>query len=221
LSPSRRRRSPSIDRRRNSLSSDGIYSSDDRRRRTRSSRRTERDGGRRFRSRDEVEMKDYIRKIYSQFLNVYDLIVKENTEIRKNSVMRDAPRGSDRSDVRISRDGLADCETVRSMLRRFKADARTVGSKLNRDYREWFFKESSSSRDRDHGRSSRRDRDLEPSSRSKRYGDDYRDDRYGRSGRSDRYRDSRGDRDRGGRDRDRRSADRYDRNRSSRYERRR
>jgi len=164
-------------------------------------------------------MKEYIRKIYSQFLNIYDLIIKENKEIRKNSVMRDAPRGIDRSDVRIPRDGLDDYDTARGMLERFKTDARAIGSKLNRDYREWFFKESSSSRDRDFDRASRRDRDLEPSSRSrKRYGSDDRDDRYGRSGRSDRY--SRGDRNRGGRDR-RRSADRYDRNRSSRYDRRR
>jgi len=166
-------------------------------------------------------MKDYIRKIYKQFLSIYDLIINENQQIRKNSLMKDAPsrtRRSDCADVSIPRDGLDDYDTAKDMLKRFKIDAREIGTKLNRDYREWFFKESSSS-----SKSSRRDRDFEPSSRSsRRHRDDDRDDRYKdrRGGRSDRTRDSRGGRDRGDRDRDRRSSDRYESSRSSRYDRR-
>lgn len=175
-------------------------------------------------------MKDYIKKIYKQFLTIYDLIITENIEIRKNSVMKDAPRNirhSETSDLRIGKNSLTKYDTAKEMLQRFKADAKDIGSKLNQDYREWFFKENFKSS----SRSSRRDRDFEPSSRSsRRHRDDDRDDRHGRGGRNDRDRDSRGGRDRGGRgdrdrgsrgDRDRRrSTDRYERNRSSRHERR-
>jgi len=175
-------------------------------------------------------MKDYIRKIYRKFLKIYDLIILENKEIRKNSLMNDAPRRirhSETSDVRIVKDGLSNYDTAKEMLRRFKTDAKDIGSKLNQDYREWFLKEAIEPS----SRSSRRDRDFEPSSRSsRRRRDNDRDDRHRRGGRSDRDRDSRGGRDRGSRgdrdrgsrgDRDRRrSTDRYERNRSSRHDRR-
>jgi len=128
------------------------------------------------------------------------MIKDESIQIRKHSIMRYAlkkVRDDDHDDVRAIRD-LKNSDTPLDMLKCFYSEAQTVGQKLNKKYRTYFFKESakresgdryskSSERyaDNDEGESRHRDPTYRSNSM---YGRDNRDDRYYEGGRSSRYR---------------------------------
>jgi len=126
------------------------------------------------------------------------MIKEESIQIRKHSIMRYAlkkVRDDDHGDVRAIRD-LKDSDTPLDMLKCFYSEAQTVGQKLNKKYRTYFFKESakresgdryskSSERYADNDEGGSRHRATHRSSSMYRYN---RDDRDYDGGRSSRYR---------------------------------
>jgi len=219
-SPRRRRRPRSPERRDNrrrrssSVSSDGIYADGDRRRGGGRRGREDRDGGRRGGRGGggsyEDELRKKIKKLFKHYCDVYEMIKGESSQIRLHSIMRYAPkkdREQDEGDVKTIR-SLKNSDSPLEMLKCFSEEAKTVRAKLNKNYRNYFFKESKKRAERHYGS-------------VERYREDDRRDTRGIRSRHHRSRSSY-DHEREPRSRRERQYSRdYDRNRSSRHRRRR
>jgi len=163
-------------------------------------RRSSRRGGG---GRDEDDMRYYIKKIYEEFSNLYEMIKGETKLIRKHSSMERVSgqvSDMDKGDARLARH-LKERSPL-DMLKSLYEETNEVQKKLNKNYRHAFFRkvdqqvrflDDDRRRDRDerdsrYDRHSRRDRSDRGS--SKRDNRDRRDDRH-RDDRRDRDRDDR------------------------------
>lgn len=229
----RGRRSPDRKHRRSgrdSEGSEGVYSEDNRGRSSRDTRRVR--GG-----KDEEDLKHYINLIYKEFKAILTMVNDETEIIKKHPAMTKAPRTTRslyEGKMKIPK-RLDDSEdaTALDMIKELENGIQEAQDKLNKSYRNSFFKQVRSGMERNPNPSSRalRRRNRDSGSRDgSDLDDDYELGRTGKykyhdvRGQKDRYGDdiSRNDRRRGDRHKDRRRKDRYrdnDRNSHRRYSR--
>jgi len=200
--------------RRHSEVSEGIYSDDNRGRSSRGTRR----------GKDEEDLKHYINLIYKEFKAMLIMVNDETEIIKKHPAMTKAPRTTRslyEGKMKIPK-RLDDSEdaTALDMIKELENGIQEAQDKLNKSYRNRFFKQVKSGMERNPNPSYRALR-TRYSDNGSRDGSDLDNDYEPRRTGKHKYRDERGRKDRYGEDKyrnDRRRGDRHeDRRRKDRY----